>query len=299
MTENQIKELGFVIYEATDISPALLEVTSRQINYWIDHGVIPFAEKEQSVDGVDDQKINKTKWIRLNLAQAVWVCIVKELISYNVSIENIKELARSIWQKPREEKYADKIFKVHVKNKKKILSDNTVATLKQNLEDELLMEHYFRTIINPFTDLLKSAVLDHKLPHSMVYVPSTNEHTFLEQGSELIQKIGSSYLERSMISIPIVPLIAKVLAVDYGNTKKDLIYISDIEKQIRDIIVFKKPKYVEIAFENNHIKPIVITEDHKTREDLTRFFMEHKIERGSKLLIEIRATDNYKITLVK
>jgi hypothetical protein len=144
MTENEIKELGFVIYEATDISPALLEVTSRQINYWIDHGVIPFAEKEQSVDGVDDQKINKTKWIRLNLAQAVWVCIVKELISYNVSIENIKELARNIWQKPREEKYADKIFKEHIKNKKKILSDKTVATLKQNLEDELLMEHYYR-----------------------------------------------------------------------------------------------------------------------------------------------------------
>tara|TARA_B110000503_G_scaffold52260_1_gene84096 strand:- start:308 stop:1207 length:900 start_codon:yes stop_codon:yes gene_type:complete len=299
MTENEIKELGFVIYEATDISPAQLEVTSRQINYWIDHGVIPFAEKQQSIDGVDDEKINKTKWIRLNLAQAVWVCLVKELISYNVSVENLKELARNIWQKPREDKYADKVFEKLIQNRKKILSEKTVFTLEQNLGDEMLMEHYFRTIINPFTDLLKSAILDEKLPHSMVYVPSNNEHTFLEEGSELIQKIGSSYLMHAMISIPIVPLVAKVLAVDYGNTKKDLIYITDIERQIRDIIVFKKPKYVEVAFENNHIKPIVITENHKTREDLTRFFMEHKIERGSKLLIEIRATDNYKITLVK
>ena len=91
----------------------------------------------------------------------------------------------------------------------------------------------------------------------------------------------------------------KVLAVDFGNKKKELSYLSEIEKQIRDIVVFKKPKIVEIAFENENIKPIVVTEQHKTREQLARYILEHKIAKGAKLLIEIRAQGNYKLTLIK
>ena len=87
--------------------------------------------------------------------------------------------------------------------------------------------------------------------------------------------------------------------VDFGNKKKELSYLSEIEKQIRDIVVFKKTKIVEIAFENKNIQPIIITEQHKTREQLARYILEHKIAKGAKLLIEIRAQGNYKLTLIK
>ena len=96
-----------------------------------------------------------------------------------------------------------------------------------------------------------------------------------------------------------IPIISKILTIDFGNTKKELSYLTDIEKQIRDIVIFKKPKNVVIAFEENHIKPITITEEHKTRELLSQYILENKIAKGSKLLIDIRSQDNYILTLIK
>ncbi|GAA3611570.1 hypothetical protein Q4Q39_04975 [Flavivirga amylovorans] len=307
MTKSEIIELGHIIYDQRDISPAQLDVTSRQINYWVDKAVIPFVEKQQSTSNLSKEnesvkskkESTKTKWIRLNLSQAVWVCIVKELLSFGVSIENLAELARSIWQKPREDKYADSVFKDHIKNNKYRLSEEQIKLLKINLKDELLMEHYFRTIINPFTDMIKSALLRERLPHSILYVRETNNHEFLIAPNDLILSLGSIYLQHPMISLPIVPIISKVLAIDFGNPKKDLPYLANIEKQIRDIVVFKRPKIVEIAFEGNHIKPIIVTEQHKSIEQLAKYILENKIAKGSKLLIDIRSQGNYKLTLIK
>ena len=47
MKELEIIALGNNIYNESDISPAQLGVTSRQINYWIDKAVVPFVEKQQ------------------------------------------------------------------------------------------------------------------------------------------------------------------------------------------------------------------------------------------------------------
>ncbi len=298
MVDSQIISFGNFIYNEQDISPNQLGVTSRQINYWIDNKVTPFIQKQQSIDEGDNKGNKKrTKWIRLNLVQAVWVCIVKELFSLGISIGDLAELAEDIWNKPRKDKYADKVIKDYIKNNKD-LSKEAKEILRGYLEDELLMEHYLRTVINPFTDLVKSAILREKLPHSLIYVPSTNEHEFLMHDSELMLKLGSTYLENTLINIPIIPILSKVLAIDIGNQKKDIFYLSEIEKQIRDIVVFKKPKSVEIAFDENHIKPIIVTDQHKTKEELARYILENKIKKGSKLLIDIRSQGNYKITLI-
>jgi hypothetical protein len=247
MKEFEITELGNNIYNESDISPAQLNVTSRQINYWIDRAVIPFVEKQQpnEIDykkrnPLKTKKENKTKWIRLNLSQAVWVCIVKDLLSFGVSIEQLAELSKSVWQKPRE-----------------------------------------------------------VLPHSMLYVSKTNDYNFAIGDNKLILNLGSVYLQHPMICLPMAPIISKVLAVDFGNEKKDLTYLTNIEKQIRDIVVFKRPKVIEIAFEAEHIKPITLTEQHKSREALARYILENKIAKGAKLLIDIRSQDNYKLTLIK
>ena len=57
MNELEIIELGKTIYNERDISPAQLDVTSRQINYWIDKAVIPFVEKQQPNE-IDYKKLN-------------------------------------------------------------------------------------------------------------------------------------------------------------------------------------------------------------------------------------------------
>ncbi len=306
MNTTEIIEKGNIAYDERDISPALLEVTSRQINYWTKNAVVPFVERQQDVDPADtegalsDRKPKvKTKWIRLNLAQAVWVSIVRELSKLNVPLKPLQALAEKVWQKPRKGLYADSVFKYHIEKNPNGLSSDVINKLKMDLTDELLMEHYYRTIINPFTDMIKSAIYREGMPHTMLYVPETNDYQFRYDDNSLILDLGSVYLQHPMVSLPLNPIIAQVLAVDFENKKKDLGYLSNVEKQIRDIVVFKRPKSVEIAFEDNHIKPIVITEEHKSREQLSQYILSHKIEKGAKLLIDIRSQDNYKITLIK
>ena len=263
---------------------------------------MPFVEKHQNVkntETISKEAATKTKWIRLNLSQAVWVCIIDTLSSFGVSADKIYTLGKSIWHEPRVDKYADKVFKEHIKKNKHQLTKDVIQSLNDYLKDERIMEHNFRTLINPFTDMLKSAILRESMPHTLLYVPGTNDFEFLYGDANLTLKLSSVYMQQPMISIPMIPILAKVLAVDFGNKKKELSYLSEIEKQIRDIVVFKKPKIVEIAFENENIKPIVVTEQHKTREQLARYILEHKIAKGAKLLIEIRAQGNYKLTLIK
>ena len=307
MTESEIIELGNSVFDERDISPAQLNVTSRQINYWLDKALVPFVQKQQPKEDAEkesnylitENNDTKTKWIRLNLSQAVWVCIVKELLSFGVSIDQLAELANSVWKKPRQDKYADSVFDYHIKNNIHKLSEEKITFLKTALRDELLMEHYFRTIINPFTDMIKSVFKRETLPHSILYIPETNDYKFVTGGTELILDLSSIYMQHPMICLPLTPIISKVLAVDFGNEKKDLTYLTNIEKQIRDIVVFKRPKLIEIAFEEQLISTITVTEQHKTREALARYILENKITKGSKLLIDIRSQDNYKLTLIK
>ena len=301
MISEEIKNLGNIVFNDRDISPTQLGITSRKINYWLDHNLVPFVEKHQNVkntETISKEAATKTKWIRLNLSQAVWVCIIDTLSSFGVSADKIYTLGKSIWHEPRVDKYADKVFKEHIKNNKHQLPKDVIQSLKQIVADEYWMKD-FRKLINPFTDMLKSAILRESMPHTLLYVPGTNDFEFLYGDANLTLKLSSVYMQHPMISIPMIPIIAKVLAVDFGNKKKELSYLSEIEKQIRDIVVFKKPKIVEIAFENENIKPIVVTEQHKTREQLARYILEHKIAKGAKLLIEIRAQGNYKLTLIK
>jgi hypothetical protein len=131
-------------------------------------------------------------------------------------------------------------------------------------------------------------------------VPETNDFMFHYNPLELTLNLSSVYLQKPMICIPIVPILSRVLLHEFDNRKlKDLKYLSEIEKQIRDIVVFKRPKIVEIAFEEGNIKTIEVTEKHKSRQQLAQYILENKIKKGSKLLIDIRSNDHYKITLIK
>jgi len=283
-------------YKVNNISPKQLGITSRQINYWIDNKLVPFVEKQQKPENSSGADL-KTKWIRLNIPQGVWVCIVKELLIMGVSIEDLAKLTESIWQQPRQEKYADKVLANFIKqNKDK--SPFETKIIENSLSDELLMEHDIRIQINPFTDIVKSALLRENHPHSLIFIPKTLEHTFLSHRSELFLQLVSQFCEYPVICIPILPLICKVLSVDFFNPNKTINYLSEIEKQVRDIVVYKNPKSVVIAYENNKIEPITITEQHKTKEQLLRYLLENKIRPNSKLLIEIRAQGNYKLTLI-
>lgn len=299
--EQYIIELGQKVFDTNFINPSVLNITSRRINYWIDKKLMPFTERqENSTKKTQYDRKSERKWVRLSLAQSVWAYIIDELLSYKISIEKLEKLTENIWQKPRVERYADKVLKNHIDKNPVGLSEKSLQELISYLQDEMHMEKYIRTIINPFTDAIKSAFTKRELPHSLLYAPESNSHAIHSGDQALILDLGSKFMQSTMICIPLVPIIARVMASEFNDERKtDLYYLNNIERQIRDIVVFKKPKEVVIAFENDSIKPITVTEQHKTRERLARYILENKIKKGSKLLIDIRSSGNYKITLIQ
>ena len=299
--EQYIIELGQKVFDTNFINPSVLNITSRRINYWIDKKLMPFTERqENSTKKTQYDRKSERKWVRLSLAQSVWAYIIDELLSYKISLEKLEKLTENIWQKPRVERYADKVLKNHIDKNPVGLSEKSLQELISFLQDEMHMENYIRTIINPFTDAIKSAFTKRDLPHSLLYAPESNSHAIHNGDQALILDLGSKFMQSTMICIPLVPIMARVMASEFNDERKtDLYYLNNIERQIRDIVVFKKPKEVVIAFENDSIKPITVTEQHKTRERLARYILENKIKKGSKLLIDIRSSGNYKITLIQ
>ena len=299
--EQYIIELGQKVFDTNLINPSVLNITSRRINYWIDKKLMPFTERqENSTKKTQYDRKSERKWVRLSLAQSVWAYIIDELLSYKISLEKLEKLTENIWQKPRVERYADKVLKNHIDKNPVGLSEKSLQELISYLQDEMHMENYIRTIINPFTDAIKSAFTKRDLPHSLLYAPESNSHVIHYGDQALILDLGSKFMQSTMICIPLVPIMARVMASEFNDERKtDLYYLNNIERQIRDIVVFKKPKEVVIAFENDNIKPITVTEQHKTREKLARYILENKIKKGSKLLIDIRSSGNYKITLIQ
>ena len=296
----QIIELGNKIYDLSEINPSRLNITSRRINYWIGKDLMPFTQKqepESEMVQLDGKK--QRKWVRLSLAHATWACIIDELLKYNIPLERLQKLTEDVWQRPRVEKYADRVLKVHIEKNPEGLSERYLQMLRDSLQDETLM-YFIRMKLNPFTDAIKSAFRSRELPHSFLYAPESNSHALHMGDKALMLELGSRFLQSTMICIPLVPILAKVIEAEFSDERKtDLYYLNSIERQIRDIVVFKKPKEVVIAFENDSIRPITVTEQHKTREQLARYILENKIKKGSKLLIDIRSNGNYKITLIQ
>lgn len=151
---------------------------------------------------------------------------------------------------------------------------------------------------NKFTGTIDANLYDKGDVLTFVYVPDTGECFIKNSKDDLLVNLSSSFSKHSFICIPIQHIIHRVVKLDIGTPKKNLSYLSSIENQIRDIVMFKRPKIVEIAFDDNHIKPRIITEKHVKKDEIADFLVNNRIPKGAKLLIDERAQDNYKLTLI-
>lgn len=296
--KNKIIEIGTIIYDEKDITPSSLGIQNRQLNYWIDKRLIPFVSKVY--ENEQDRRSDSTtmmKRVRINVSQAVWTCIIDELSNLGQKPRDLFQFGFDVWQKPRNDQYADKVFENHVKKNPLKLSGDLLNIIKDSLEDNLLMEHYYRTLINPFTDMIKSVLLREDYPHTLIYVPRTGEHQFVSRSSEILLNLSNTYLQETFISVPLLPIITKVLGVDMSKRKKSLFYLNNIEQQIVQKILHKNPKKIEIVFEGGKIKPIVVREEHKKPEELAKFFLNNKIKPGTDIEIQKRSQGNYIVTL--
>lgn len=264
------------------IIPTDLGVSSRQVSYWKDRKIFPFLTKEKK--GL------------MNIPEALWLLIINELSNIGVDSKKLTRLSYEVWAKPYYEKYADTVFKKEVSNK--TLNKVDKGWLEHFLQNDFVMESVYRKEINPFTDAIKTCLMNRGNVISLLYCPKKDEHCFNFNNIELTSNLNNIYYGESIISIPIIPLLSKVIGTEMKDSKKDLNYLTSLENQIRRIVFFDKPKLLEIALEVGGKNKIhKITEGHKNSAELSSFFLNNKLPLGAKVLIEPRAQGNYKITI--
>jgi hypothetical protein len=282
MKKNGLIELGGLLSEM-NILPTDLGITSRQVTYWKNRKIFPFLTKEKR--GL------------MNIPEALWLLIINELSNIGLDSKKLTRLSYDVWVKPYFEKYADQIFKKELTNNK-YLNNEDKSWLEHYLQNDFIMESAFRKEINPFTDSIKTCLINKGNIVSLLYCPKKEEYCFNFNNIGLTSDLNNLFFGETLITIPLIPLLSKLIGIEIDKSTLDLDYLSAIENHIRRILFFDRPKFMEIALqEDGNHKIYTITEEHKKGEELAKFFLTNKLPLGAKVIIEPRAQGNYKITI--
>ena len=264
--------------------PKYFGISPRMVTYWKTKVVLPFFDTG--------------KKSKMNVPQALWVCLIQELSEFGINTTKLAELAKMVWHEPRKKGYFKSKLEKHITLLEKQKNvDSSVEVLKSILNDPLLL-HFHGMEINPFTDAVIECILVDKKPMSFYYFPKTGEYHIRDGNKAITEKFLDLINDKAYMCIPLMPFIEQIVSVEFQRVKKDITYLNQIENQIREIIMFKSPKYIELLVDNDNIKPLIIREEHKKAKQLADFFLNNKLPKTAKLLIEPRAQDNYKLTIL-
>jgi hypothetical protein len=264
--------------------PKYFGISPRMVTYWKSKVVLPFF---------DTGKKGK-----MNVPQALWVCLIQELSTFGINTTKLAELAKMVWDEPREKGYFKSKLEKHIAFlKKQNIVDSSLKDFEFILNDSNLL-HFHGMEINPFSDAVIDSILVDKKPMSFYYFPKTGEYHIRDGNKAITEKFLEMINDKAYMCIPLMPFIEQIVSVEFQRVKKDIAYLTQIENQIREIIMFKSPKYIELLVDNDNIKPLIIREDHKKAKQLADFFLNNKLPKTARLLIEPRAQDNYKLTIL-
>ena len=264
--------------------PKYFGISPRMVTYWKSKMVLPFF---------DTGKKGK-----MNVPQALWVCLIQELSTFGINTTKLAELAKMVWDEPREKGYFKSKLEKHIAFlKKQNIVDSSIDAFEFILNDSKLLSTHGMEI-NPFTDAVIDSILVDKKPMSFYYFPKTGEYHLRDGNKAITEKFLEMINDKAYMCIPLMPFIQQIVSVEFERVKKDVSYLTQIENQIREIIMFKSPKYIELLVDNDNIKPLVIREDHKKAKQLADFFLNNKLPKSARLLIEPRAQGNYKLTIL-
>ncbi|MDC0106547.1 hypothetical protein OAI50_00300 [bacterium] len=264
--------------------PKYFGISPRMVTYWKSKVVLPFF---------DTGKKGK-----MNVPQALWVCLIQELSTFGINTTKLAELAKMVWDEPREKGYFKSKLEKHIAFlKKQNIVDSSIDAFEFILNDSKLLSTHGMEI-NPFSDAVIDSILIDKKPMSFYYFPKTGEYHIRDGNKAITEKFLEMINDKAYMCIPLMPFIEQIVSVEFQRVKKDIAYLTQIENQIREIIMFKSPKYIELLVDNDNIKPLIIREDHKKAKQLADFFLNNKLPKSARLLIEPRAQGNYKLTIL-
>ncbi|MGB4743510.1 MAG: hypothetical protein WBH49_07755 [Flavobacteriaceae bacterium] len=264
--------------------PKYFGISPRMVTYWKTKEVLPFFDAGKKA--------------KMNVPQALWLCLIQELSEFGINTTKLAELAKMVWLEPRQKGYFKSKLEKHIAFlKKQKVVDSSIDAFESILKDSNLL-HFHGMEINPFSDAVIDSILIDKKPMSFYYFPKTGEYHLRDGNKAITEKFLEMINDKAYMCIPLMPFIEQIVSVEFQRVKKDIAYLTQIENQIREIIMFKSPKYIELLVDNDNIKPLIIREDHKKAKQLADFFLNNKLPKSARLLIEPRAQGNYKLTIL-
>ena len=281
--DNKFQIIEQLISQRT-IAPKHLNITSRQVSYWKEKKILPFFDKSAHS--------------KMNIPMATWMFIVRELSELGINTQKLANLAREIWQVPRENGYLKEKIEKHFNSKEgDSLDQETKNKYHFILNDPILLDVLGQES-NPFTDHLIDSILLERNNASLYYFPKSEEYFISMLQTKETTKIISMMETEPFLCVPLTPFLKMTVSVEMNLIQTDLLYLSELENQIRDIILFKAPKNVLIMLDDKKIEMSVIRDQHKDAKQLSDFFMNNKLPKNSKLIVEPRAQGNYKLTII-
>lgn len=283
MKRDDYIKLGAILNDKWILASDIDGLTARQVSFWKSKEIIPFLERNQK--GF------------LNIPEVLWLLIINELAEIGIDTKRLAKLSSDIWIKPFQEHYADKVLKRELLLNNELNEDDK-NWINHYLGFEPIMETLFRKEINPFTDAIKTCITEKSNLISLIYCPKTGEHFFNLNSVSLTSDLNNLCYQETLITIPLVPLLGKVVGFQIDKKDKDIEYLSSLENQLRRVLFFDRPKILEIELDKKgKIEVFKITEQHKKAEELAKFFLNNKLPLGSKIMIEPRAQGNFKVTI--
>ena len=173
--------------------PKYFGISPRMVTYWKTKEVLPFFDAGKKA--------------KMNVPQALWLCLVDELSAFGINTTKLAELARMVWDEPREKGYFKSKLEKHIAFlKKQKVVDASLGVYESILNDPLLL-HFHGMEINPFSDAVIDSILIDKKPLSFYYFPKTGEYHIRDGNKAITEKFLEMINDKAYMCIPLIPFI--------------------------------------------------------------------------------------------
>ncbi len=227
---------------------------------WKDEG-LSFHEEVSTVLG---EKVEKRKWVYLDVFEALWLLIIVELRKFNLDLKTIKKLKEFIKEQPDVKSVFEKISEEDFQNKvvgllpKEMLESIGGFTSREIVIKSLTTNLYQDTFLSNLGVVVYGALITNSSPSIIIKInKEVDEFEFIiainnSSEAKLKEELYDFYIrtcsESTFINLPIVTILEKLFenekiinhCYQYG-------FYNNQEKQLLEAIRNKECEEIKIA----------------------------------------------------
>jgi hypothetical protein len=218
----------------------------------------------EGVNIVLNEKLEKRKWVYLDIFEALWLLIIVELRKFSLDLKTIKKLKEFIKEQPDVKSALEKISEEDFQNKvvslltKEMLESIGGSTSREKVIKSLTRNLYQDTFLSNLGVLLYGALITNSSPSIIIkinkeadefeFIIAINNSAEAKLKEELYEFYTKTCSESTFINLPIVTILEKLFenekiinhCYEYG-------FFNNQERQLLDAVRNKECEEIKIA----------------------------------------------------